>query len=102
MLGKLFSDSIEQIDTGPREGVVASGAGRLQEITTGILPQVIPSFIAISLYRLDINFRASTLLGLVGAGGPGEPKGALPPGRFRKVFAICQLHLSRTLPPALL
>lgn len=71
MLGKLFSDSIEQIDTGPREGVVASGAGRLQEITTGILPQVIPSFIAISLYRLDINFRASTLLGLVGAGGIG-------------------------------
>ena len=40
--------------------------------------------------------------GLVGAGGPGEPKGALPPGRFRKVFAIRQLHLSRTLPPALL
>jgi len=71
MLGKLFSDSIEQIDTGPREGVVASGAARLQEITTGILPQVIPSFIAISLYRLDINFRASTLLGLVGAGGIG-------------------------------
>ena len=71
MLGKLFSDSIEQIDPGPREGVVSSGAGRFQEITTGILPQVIPSFIAISLYRLDINFRASTLLGLVGAGGIG-------------------------------
>ncbi|MEO0492209.1 MAG: phosphonate ABC transporter, permease protein PhnE [Actinomycetota bacterium] len=71
MLGKLFSDSIEQIDPGPREGVIASGAGRFQEITTGILPQVIPSFIAISLYRLDINFRASTLLGLVGAGGIG-------------------------------
>ena len=71
MLGKLFSDSIEQIDPGPREGVVASGAGRYQEITTGILPQVIPSFIAISLYRLDINFRGATLLGLVGAGGIG-------------------------------
>ena len=71
MLGKLFSDSIEQIDPGPREGVVSTGAGRFQEITTGILPQVIPSFIAISLYRLDINFRASTLLGLVGAGGIG-------------------------------
>ena len=50
---------------------MSSGAGRFQEITTGILPQVIPSFIAISLYRLDINFRASTLLGLVGAGGIG-------------------------------
>lgn len=71
MLGKLFSDSIEQIDPGPRDGVVATGAGRFQEITTGILPQVIPSFIAISLYRLDINFRASTILGLVGAGGIG-------------------------------
>lgn len=71
MLGKLFADSIEQIERGPREGVQATGAGRSQEIFTGVLPQVIPSFIAIALYRLDINFRSSTLLGLVGAGGIG-------------------------------
>lgn len=71
MLGKLFADSIEQIERGPREGVQATGASRAQEIFTGVLPQVVPSFIAIALYRLDINFRSSTLLGLVGAGGIG-------------------------------
>jgi len=71
MLGKLFADSIEQIQAGPREGVQATGAGRLQEISTGVLPQIVPSFVAITLYRLDINFRSSTLLGLVGAGGIG-------------------------------
>lgn len=71
MLGKLFADSIEQIQTGPREGVQATGARRSQDIATGVLPQIVPSFIAITLYRLDINFRSSTLLGLVGAGGVG-------------------------------
>ena len=71
MLGKLFADSIEQIQHGPREGVQATGAGRFQDMSTGVLPQIVPSFIAITLYRLDINFRSSTLLGLVGAGGIG-------------------------------
>lgn len=71
MLGKLFADSIEQIDRRPREGVSATGASRLQEIASGVLPQIIPSFIAAALYRLDINFRSATLLGLVGAGGIG-------------------------------
>lgn len=71
MLGKLFADSIEQIQHGPREGVQATGAGRVQDMSTGVLPQIVPSFIAITLYRLDINFRSSTLLGLVGAGGIG-------------------------------
>jgi phosphonate transport system permease protein len=71
MLGKLFAEAIEQIDPGPREGAQATGAGRAQEFMTGIFPQVLPSFIAIALYRLDINFRAATLLGLVGAGGIG-------------------------------
>jgi phosphonate transport system permease protein len=71
MLGKLFADTIEQIAPGPREGVQATGAGRFQELGTGIVPQVVPAFIAITLYRLDINFRSATLLGLVGAGGIG-------------------------------
>ena len=71
MLGKLFSDAIEQIEPGPREGVQATGAGRTQEFVSGVWPQILPSIIAVSLYRLDINFRASTILGLVGAGGIG-------------------------------
>jgi len=71
MLGKLFADTIEQIDPRQREGVTATGAGRFQELATGVVPQIVPSFIAVALYRLDINFRSATLLGLVGAGGIG-------------------------------
>lgn len=81
MLGKLFADAIEQIDPKPREGVAATGAGRLQELVAGVVPQIIPAFIAAALYRLDINFRSATILGLVGAGGMGhyinEYKGSL-------------------------
>lgn len=71
MLGKLFADSIEQIDRRPRDGVAATGAGRFQELFSGVLPQVVPAFIAATLYRLDINFRSATVLGIVGAGGIG-------------------------------
>lgn len=71
MLGKLFADAIEQVDPGPREGVAATGASRGQELMSGVVPQIVPSFIATSLYRLDINFRSATLLGIVGAGGIG-------------------------------
>lgn len=71
MLGKLFADAIEQTEAGPREGVAATGASRGQELMSGVVPQIVPSFIATSLYRLDINFRSATLLGIVGAGGIG-------------------------------
>ena len=71
MLGKLFADAIEQVDPGPREGVAATGASRGQELMSGVVPQIVPSFIGTSLYRLDINFRSATLLGIVGAGGIG-------------------------------
>lgn len=71
MLGKLFADAIEQTDAGPRDGVAATGASRAQELMSGVVPQIVPSFIATSLYRLDINFRSATLLGIVGAGGIG-------------------------------
>ncbi|MCC5952245.1 MAG: phosphonate ABC transporter, permease protein PhnE [Acidimicrobiia bacterium] len=72
MIGKLFADAIEQIDEGPREAVLAAGGTRRQAIITGVLPQVLPSFIGTTLYRLDINFRTSTILGYVGAGGIGS------------------------------
>lgn len=71
MVGKLYADAIEQIDEGPREAIAATGASRLQQLTTGVLPQVMPAFIGTALYRLDINFRTSTVLGYVGAGGIG-------------------------------
>lgn len=72
MVGKLYADAIETIDEGPREAVTATGATRLQTLTTGVLPQVTPSFIGTALYRFDINFRTSTVLGYVGAGGIGS------------------------------
>jgi phosphonate transport system permease protein len=71
MVGKLYADAIEQIDEGPREAVLATGASRLRAIVTGVFPQVLPAFIGTGLYRLDINFRTSTILGYVGAGGIG-------------------------------
>jgi phosphonate transport system permease protein len=72
MIGKLYADAIEQIDEGQREAVLSTGAGKGQALVTGVVPQVLPSFIGVALYRLDINFRTSTILGYVGAGGIGQ------------------------------
>jgi phosphonate transport system permease protein len=71
MVGKLFADAIEEIDEGPREAVLSTGATRMQSLATGVLPQVMPSFISTGLYRMDINVRTSVILGIVGAGGIG-------------------------------
>jgi phosphonate transport system permease protein len=71
MVGKLYADAVEQIDEGPRTAVRATGARRVQELVTGVLPQVLPSFIATALHRFDINLRISVVLGFVGVGGIG-------------------------------
>lgn len=71
MIGKLYADSIEQIDEGPRTAIRATGASRAQELWTGVLPQVLPAFIATAMHRLDINLRISVVLGFVGVGGIG-------------------------------
>ena len=71
MVGKLYADAIEQIDEGPRAAVRASGAGRAQELITGVLPQVLPALVATALHRLDINLRISVVLGFVGVNGIG-------------------------------
>jgi len=71
MVGKLLADAIEQTDTAPREAVDSVGATKFQSIITTIVPQIIPAFISVALFRLDINLRSSTVLGLVGAGGVG-------------------------------
>lgn len=71
MIAKLVSDAIEEIEVGPREGVLSTGAGRMQELATGIWSQITPTVIAVSLYRLEIDFRAAQILGFVGAGGIG-------------------------------
>lgn len=71
MLGKFFADSIEEIDQGPLEALRATGARPLQVIVFGVLPQVITAWIAVILYRFEVNLRSATVLGMVGAGGLG-------------------------------
>jgi phosphonate transport system permease protein len=71
MLGKLFADAIEEVDPKPIESMVAIGATKAQVIRYAVLPQVIPSLIANTLYRFEVNIRMSIFLGVVGAGGIG-------------------------------
>lgn len=68
---KLLYEAIEEIDETQVEAVTATGAGRAQVMTYGVVPQVMPAFAGISVFRWDINIRESTVLGLVGAGGIG-------------------------------
>jgi len=70
-LGKLLAEDIEDIDEAQAEAIRATGASWLQLVNYGIQPQVMPRLIGLSLYRLDINFRESAVVGIVGAGGIG-------------------------------
>jgi len=71
MLGRLFSEAIDNMDKSPLEALDAVGANTWQKIRYGILPQIIPDLSSIALYRLDINVRSATVLGIIGAGGLG-------------------------------
>lgn len=71
MLAKFCAEEVEGVDRGPVEAMQASGAGRLQVILFGIVPQVVPAFVSYAVYRFDVSIRAATILGLVGAGGLG-------------------------------
>lgn len=70
-LGKLYSEAIESIDTGPVEAIHATGANWLQTIMFAVVPQIIPPFVSFTIYRWDINVRMSTVIGMVGGGGIG-------------------------------
>jgi phosphonate transport system permease protein len=70
-LGKLFSEVNENIDRKPIEGLLAVGANWTQRLRFGVLPQVMPNYLSYFLLRLEINVRASAILGFVGAGGIG-------------------------------
>ncbi|MEE2565771.1 phosphonate ABC transporter, permease protein PhnE [Hyphobacterium marinum] len=72
VLGKLFSEAVESIEEGPVEGVRATGAGPLNEVTWAVIPQVIPLWASFALYRFESNTRSATILGLIGAGGIGQ------------------------------
>lgn len=85
MLGKLVADAIEEIDPRITDGVAAVGATRWQVIRHAVLPEVMPALVAHSIFRFEVNIRASVLLGAVGAGGIGYELNA----------AINQLEYSR-------
>lgn len=70
-LGKLYSEQIESIDPGPIEAITATGASMLQVVRYAVVPQIVPPFIAFTIYRWDINVRMSTVIGFVGGGGIG-------------------------------
>ncbi len=70
-LAKLLAEDIEDIDRQQVEAIQATGASWLQILNYAIQPQVAARFIGLSLYRLDINFRESAVIGIVGAGGIG-------------------------------
>lgn len=70
-LGKLYSEQIENIDLGPIEALKSTGANQLQTVVYAVVPQIIPPYIAFTMYRWDINVRMSTIIGFVGGGGIG-------------------------------
>ncbi len=83
-LGKLFSEVNENADLKPVEGLTSVGAGWLQRIWLGVVPQVAPNYLSYALLRFEINIRASAILGFVGAGGIGyELRNAISWGKGR-------------------
>ena len=71
-LGKLYSEANENIDMGPLEGVRAAGGTWFDQIRYGAVPQVLPNIVSYTLLRFEINVRASSIIGYVGAGGLGQ------------------------------
>jgi phosphonate transport system permease protein len=71
VLAKLYSEAIENADSGQMDGIRASGGSSLMTLRLGVLPQVLPVMLSQALYQLESNSREATILGLVGAGGIG-------------------------------
>ncbi len=70
-LAKLIAEAIEDIDASQVEAIRATGAAWGQIVIFGVQPQIMPRFVGLCMYRLDINFRESAVVGIVGAGGIG-------------------------------
>jgi len=70
-LGKMFSEAVEGIESGPIEAITATGANRFEVILYAVIPQIVPDFLSFTIYHWDINVRISTIIGFVGGGGIG-------------------------------
>jgi phosphonate transport system permease protein len=71
VMGKLWSEAMEDIDPGPEQALRTAGASRWQVVANATIPTVLPQLTGLLLYRFDVNVRSSLVLGLVGAGGIG-------------------------------
>jgi len=71
-LGKLFSEVNENVDHKPMDGIRSAGGTWFDEMRFGVVPQVLPNFVSYTLLRFEINIRASSIVGFVGAGGIGQ------------------------------
>lgn len=95
MVGKFFAEAIEHADTAPVEAVRAAGASPMQVIVHGIFPQILTKMADVVVYRLEYNFRASTVMGAVGAGGIGlQLLASLRLMQYREVSAILLVILA--------
>ena len=91
-LGKLFYEVVENADMKPDDGLRASGGNWIERVRFGIVPQVLPNFMSYVLLRLEINVRASTIIGAVGGGGIGELlRLSISQGHEAKTLAIMLL-----------
>ena len=88
-LAKFYAEDIEHINKGPIDALRSSGATKSQIISFGVIPQILPSFVANNLYILDRNVRMATMLGIVGAGGIGyELQSSFRMFEYERVSAI--------------
>jgi phosphonate transport system permease protein len=72
VVAKLLSETVDGVDPGPIEAARAAGGNRMQTVRWAVLPQVLPNYVAYSLYVFELNIRASAVIGIVGAGGIGN------------------------------
>lgn len=73
MLGKLLAEDIESLDFSAVESLKASGANKIKTLVFAVIPQIMPAFLSLILYRFELNLRSASILGLIGAGGIGTP-----------------------------
>jgi phosphonate transport system permease protein len=98
MVGKFYAEALEQVDPGPVEAVRSVGATPLQVIWYGMFPQIMPLLAGVTIYRWEYHFRASTVMGMVGAGGIGfELIGSLRIMQYREVSAILLVILAMVI-----
>ncbi|KFB08325.1 phosphonate ABC transporter, permease protein PhnE [Nitratireductor basaltis] len=91
-LGKLFFEVVENADLKAEEGLRAAGGNWVERVWFGVVPQVLPNFLSYTLLRLEINVRASTIIGAVGGGGIGEAlRLSIGRGHEAKTLAIILL-----------